>query len=255
MLLEKPAFSVNVEIITAEETVSRILDSKGYNNYQFGRVYIKYLPYYFFSYDIYDESSGKTKIIAKGHSAFNAFTNEIAHELSDLAVLESGIKSPEITHDYKYEVVSPRISERDVKKIILVALSAEKNASKNNVIISGIELVFVPFWVLEYTLDEINYVATMNAVTKELIDDGNPPLREKTKRELLREAYVEMFNLRTWFKYISSFISSITDFFLPNRNSKHNNKHAEQNLLNDDFKVIVIAIIAIIVVFFLVYKL
>lgn len=254
MLLEKPAFSINVEIITAEETVSRILDSKGYANYQFGRVYIKYVPYYFFSYDIYDESSGKTKLIAKGHSALNAYTNEIAHELSNLATLEAGDKSPEIKHDHRYEVVNPRISERDAKKIILVALSSEKNTSKKNVIVSGIEMLFVPFWVLEYTIDEKNYVATMNAVTKELIDDGNPPMREKTKRELLREAYTELFSFKNWLYHISSFINSLVDF-LTLGNSKHDKKHGEQKLLNDDFKIIIIAIIAIIIVFFLIYKL
>ena len=253
MLLEKPAFPVLVEIGEAEETVSHILESKGWGNYKFARVSIRYVPYYFFSYDIYDESSGKTKMLAKGRSALNAHTNEIARELSDIGAIQAESKSPEIKHDYHYEALAPKISERDAKEIILVVLSSEMGASRKNVIISGLELAFVPFWVLKYSIGEKNYSATMNAVTKKIISDGNIPGHEKTQQEIMAETYKELFDPGQWLHHASCAIGDLIDFFFPKGGKASSKKGGV--LSNPDYRIILLAIIAIFVVLWVLYRL
>ena len=223
MFLEKPAFPVLIEIGQAEGDSSHLLDSKGWHDYQFYTVSILYIPYYFFSYDIFDESSGKTKIVAKGSGALNANTSEFDEEVIDLYFHEQGKKSAEIGHNYTYDALKSRVSEREAKEIISVRLAAASEVARKNVLLSGFEMLFVPVWILNFTIAGKKLSLRMNATTGEVLNEEIIPMREKTHNDVVAEAIDEISDPRNWPRYAIDSVSDAVSFaagFLTSRAPK-----------------------------------
>lgn len=255
MFLEKPAFPVSVEIGSAEEEASRFLDVRGWTGYHFNKVSIQYIPYYLFSYDIYDEINGKTIVISKGRGAFNSNKTEL-EDNPGVLLLDIGKSGNEISHNYEYEVLKPKLSEKEAREIISIRLAAEKDASKKNVLLSGLEMLYAPIWVLNFSLSGKDYKMKMNATSGEILNPEIIQARRKTQNEVAMEAISEISDPANWPSYaidtISEIFEAIGKFFARQGKKAHARtiELRPSTFNNRDWLVIALGIIAIIVVLY-----
>src|SRR3989344_2581417 len=150
MLLEKPAYSPKLARADAEKAVSSLLKKNRWKGHSFSGGTLFFVPYWFFSYDIYSHEEKKTKILDSGLSSLNAFSNELDDSIAELAGDESAEKVQEVEQDGDSElrVVSARVSEDEAREIISVRLASYEETSKDHVIVSGLQLFFVPIWLI-----------------------------------------------------------------------------------------------------------
>ncbi|HIH09198.1 MAG TPA: hypothetical protein HA254_00855 [Candidatus Diapherotrites archaeon] len=220
MLLEKPAFSVILPLEGAERKVSSLLKKKNWHKFKFpnpvhaesekhGHGSIFYFPYWFFSYDAHEDGK-KTSLLAKGSGALNAFSNELDGQIGTLTTTEGLEKSNELPDERNITVIDCRVDEEEAKKVIPVLIAAQSNAQKANVIISGLEMFYVPVWLVQVHAEEHQFSLRVNAVDGTIINGDDIPSREKEKGELAKELLDELSSPAGWIHYTSQVISAIS---------------------------------------------
>ena len=251
MFIEKPAFPVSVDLSEAGEKVSNLLKRRHWIAFTFSSTILVYVPYYFYSYDIVEETEKKTNHVSSGSKAFNAFNKEFDAEVADLASLEDVSRSNEVSEEDAPRVLSPKINESEAKDIILVKTASLAGTSKKNVMISGLELFYVPFWIVKANVklgvDEKHELGLrINATTGNIVNEASVPFKEKGFSELTSEALDDLSKPSEWINYSVELASKLSKGF----KGKSDNS---LNLSNPDVKILVLAIIAIIVIIWVAY--
>ncbi len=205
---EQPYFAVLVERTEARGRAEAVLRSKRHRDFEIGQERLFYVPYWLFSYDIHETVAGKTKVIASGSGALNAFSKVFDPRISSL-VHSPAKRIPTPSHDMGGEVLRVRFSESEVREMLPVMLASKHGASKDNVILSGIELVYAPFWKLSIELGGEAIEMNVSAVDGKVIGTGEIGAREKTRAELVQETLRELSNPAEWLRYSSEIISGL----------------------------------------------
>lgn len=205
---EKPYFAVLVERTEAREKASALLLSKRHKGFEIGQETLFYVPYWLFSYDIHDTVAGKTKVVASGSGALNAFSKVFDPRVSGL-VHSPAKRNTFSSHEMGEEVLRVRFSEAEVREMLPVMLASKHAASKDNVILSGIELVYAPFWRLSIQLDGQTVEMNVSAVDGKVIGTGEIEALEKTKSALVQETFRELSNPVEWVRYSAEIISRL----------------------------------------------
>ena len=244
MFFEKPAFPVSLSQKEAQEKVSLLLKKKHWNEFSFPSSTLFYIPYWFFSYDIFEDTEKHTKATISGHAALNAFSNKLDESVSDLAVHEGFSLENEILHDYSYRHLKARLSESEAREIIPIKIASEEQVKKQNIIISGLELLYVPIWVLDTKIDVETISFRINATTGKIMNADSLPGREKGFSELAAEAFEDLSKPEEWLSYSAEIISEL---------SKGAGKAASGKGLSGQEIVLILAIIAIIVILITIY--
>lgn len=252
MLLEKPAFPVSCDLGCAEEKVSNFFDSNNAKNHSFIGYELEYVPYYFFSFDVYKEEKNQTKIVEQGNNALNANNGNLEPKLSNL-ILQIENPSREIKHNYQYKVIQPRISEKEAEKLIRMRLASNYQTIKELVVISGLSLNFVPFWKLRVNISGKKFFVCVNGFDGSIECKDNFPKKENDlkKKDELQEAIQDVSEMKKWPSLLQETISYLWEklisvFSLFNNKKKYSNK--EVKLSKKDLLVILLALIAIILI-------
>ncbi|MBI4210767.1 MAG: hypothetical protein HY544_04650 [Candidatus Diapherotrites archaeon] len=211
MLLEKPAFPAVIDEEGAKKKVSQLIRKMHWADHDFSRSTLFYVPYWLYSYDAYSHDAGKTKHISSGFGSLNAFSNEPDAGISGL-VQDSGLrKEKEVPDNPDARVIPPRISEADAREIIAVRVASEEDSAKENVIVSGLEIAFVPIWLVEADVAGEKFSFRINAATGDMLNKHSVPRRRKGYAELTRELLDELSAPAGWWKYSVALVSSATN--------------------------------------------
>ena len=265
MLLEKPAFSPKLSAAEAEGRVSSLLKKNHWASYDFSGRELYFLPYWFFSYDTYRHDK-KTSLLSSGFGALNAFSNEMDDAVASMAK-DSGLeREKEIEEGSMKNAVGARLSIGEAREIISVRLASKEGASKEHVIISGLEMLFVPIWLINASVDGREISLRVNATTGDIMNKKAVPRREKGFSELTQEMLRELSTPQGWAEYSGGAVDMISRAFSGAANGALNEPGAhghgdEQsgahewgfNLSGEDMKVLALAIIAIAAVLWAVY--
>ncbi len=268
MLLERPAFSPRLSAVDAQKAVASLLKKNRWKKYSFSEKQLFFIPYWFFSYDIHSHEGKKTNLISSGFSSLNAFSNEIDDSVAALAQDAALAKSNEPTVEGKTNVVNPRVSQEEAREIISVRLASDEETSKENVIISGFEMFFVPIWLFDVNLGGHKIPLRINAVDSNIENAKAVPFRGKDFSELMREMLSELSTLQGWIEYSSGAARLISKTIMgaagggkSKKTTVHVEAHvssekreAEEVLSQDDVQVILLAVVAIIVILWAVYR-
>ena len=246
MFLEKPSFPVSFELGGAEEKVSILLEKKHWKNFSFSNSTLIFVPYWFFSYDIFEEGK-KTKHVSSGSNALNAFSREFDKKISDLELLDTVSKTNSVDENIDFRVLESKLSEAEVKEILPLKLASQENTSKNNLILSGVEMSFVPVWVIDIDLQERIISLRVNATTGEIINADSVPTREKGFSELAKETISELSTPKGWFEYSVGVLSSFS------KGVSGKAVSSELDLQNPDVQILLLAVIALIVIIWVAY--
>ncbi len=230
MFLEKPAFSPALTLEDAEKKVSSLLKKMRWKDYTFpSRIHspsathahgtIFYVPFWFFSYALFEHTGQKTKLVSRGHGCLNAFSSEFDDEMSKLVKIEAAEKSNEIDDNSAAKVLDSRISEDEARGIITLTLASESGTSKENVIVSGLQLFFVPIWLIEAQVEGAKFSLRVNAVNGHVINSSAVPRRGKNFAELTHEMLEELSAPSGWLDYSAGAASLISGkiFSLPKK--------------------------------------
>ncbi|MFH1391486.1 MAG: hypothetical protein ABIH20_04210 [Candidatus Diapherotrites archaeon] len=255
MFIEKPAFPVSVDLSESGEKVSNLLKKRHWTGFTFSSTTLIYVPYYFYSYDVVEETEKKTNHVSSGSKAFNAFNKEFDPVIADIISLEDVSRSNEVSEDDDSRVLVSKISESEAKEIILVKTASLEETSKKNVMISGLELLYVPFWIVKVEvksgINETHELSfRINATTGNIVNEDSVPFREKGFSELTSEALNDLSKPSEWIKYSVELASKLSKGFNGNKGKKSDDS---LNLSNPDIQILVLAIIAIIVILWVAY--
>ena len=214
MLLNKPSFPIS---FTFEDTVALIEDlikARGWTEFEVADITLVYTPYWIFNYTAFQEAISedtKAKVVSdfsEGQIAMNAETGEFNDEVAGLMegyTLER-IRKPE--ENYQFQINHPRIEEEQVKKIAPLKLAQKMQLGRDNVVISGLTMAYVPTWIVNISVAEGVFRIEVNAVTGETFGEEEVPEREKGWMEVTQETLEELKEPGAWLRYSSEIMGS-----------------------------------------------
>lgn len=249
MYLEKATFPVSFDLKEAKEKVASLLKQNHWLDFSFTSYKLFYIPYIFFHYDIFEEMEKKVTHVSKGSNALNSSTKEFEKEISEMSSLHSA-KESEPINDYDFKVIAPVLSEHDAEEFIKLKIASIEGTAKQNVMVSGIEMFFVPLWEIKVTALDHKFVFRVNSTLGKIL---NPQIavndQPKTTHELASEALQEFSDPKEWLNYSAELLSGLPQKF-SGVFSTQNTKSSQQNSFTI---VLVLAILAIIVILWVVY--
>lgn len=215
MFLNKPALSVSFSLEDTVELIESTIKAKHWSQFEVADVKLLYKPYFVFNYDTFSEESAGPETeeaattggkVVTGTESGKAALDAISNALDDYAASlfdSPGVKlTNKIDHKYPYEVQRPLVRHTpEIQKIIQVKMAAKLQLPKDNVIITGVEMVYVPFWVAYVAVAEGNYRLDINAVTGEILNEQEVPEREKTWLEVTSETFEDLKRPGAWLEY------------------------------------------------------
>lgn len=253
MFLEKPSFPVSLTLGEAEGKVSAFLNQKHWTNFSFARTKLVFVPYWFFNYHISKDSEDKTELIGDGFNAMNAFENDFDEEIADIARNPDLTKTNEVSEDDEFNVLNSKTTEHEAREIILVKLADQQQVLRDSILISGLELNYVPFWIVKVSIGEKELGLTVNASDGKLLHGDLIPNREKDMSELTSEALKELSNPLEWLNYSKDIASSVAKGLFSHSPKKTHSGDNAFDLGNMNMQILILGIIAILVIIWVIY--
>ena len=222
MYLDRPAFAISFPLESCLEEIESLIKSKHWTQFEVAEVNLVYLPHFFFNYYSYleekreDMDKAVVSDTVQGVMALDAQTNELDEGMA--ALFEE--KVPQTSHrpaaGYKFAVEKPLASERDAPQLAQIKMAHKLELPKENVLISGLKLVYAPVWVASVTVAEGNYRLEFNAVNGELLSEAEIPEREKGWLEVTSETLGELKEPGAWVRYSTTVGTSVFDLLATN---------------------------------------
>lgn len=126
-----------IALSIAKETISR----KYWKDFDIVGIKLVYTPFYIFSFDLGGEGVPPTS----DRIAINAHTAEINPLI--LQIIQQPVnKSKETNADYKADVEATAIPQDQVKEVAATKIANMAGIKKENVFISAVYKLYVPFW-------------------------------------------------------------------------------------------------------------
>ncbi|MBI5229207.1 hypothetical protein HY991_03785 [Candidatus Micrarchaeota archaeon] len=190
MLLDAPALS---PVLTPEQAlgiIQKSVSGKGWKKYDVAEIKLVYSPYWLFSFDISAEGSAPS-----GKAALNAYTGE----LSDLIpmLLDRPHKKTKETEE-GCEIESTAISPVEVKETAQAKVSIQAGLKKENVVISAVSKVYVPFYRVWVDIAGDTFRIDIDASMGIPVGAEAIPKREKSWDEVGRETLDKMKTPKGW---------------------------------------------------------
>lgn len=225
-----PSLPVKFTLEEAAELIQDELDENNWGEIEVPTPELELVPYYVFQYDSYSEVEEEgTKIrnvdeAKQGSSSINAATNQLDDVIAEICppeLIQSEFIDPK---DVKVNVKEPRFTMDEAKGSAQIKIAAHEKVPRANVHISGLRLVYFPFWQYKVELDEENTLKIrINGITGEFEnEESGIPYQGKTKTELLHETVSDLQNPGGWGEYLSNFIKDI--FLLLRPSQEHPNR-------------------------------
>ncbi len=250
MFLEKPAFPVSFTASEAEEKVSNLLRQREWPNPIFDSVQLVFVPYWFYHFDVREKQKSKIKLVSSGFGSMNAFSNELDDHAAKIAEREDLEKKNEVPDHFEFNMRKPKVSKEEAKELIAARLSDKMSVHVENIFLSGLEIAYIPYWVINMTIAEKPLSITVNASTKEFVNAHLVPVREKNFNELLQEVMSDLSNPAEWLNYSADVLGSVSKSIA---SGPQKTKSGSWNLNDYDFQLLALGVIAIIVIIWVAY--
>jgi len=207
--ISEKQFPILIDKGKAIEIMQKALKKKGHiAELAKDNIYLTITPYWFFFYDIDNNIDGKYKHTT-GQTALSALTNKVDESITLLFKYEK----PKVTEDIglpKTERVQVSIKDgivdkEEAKKTITKYLCSKFNVDKDNISLSGIELIYIPKW--KYRLEE--YKLQIDAVSGKINNFEIIKEREQSNSELFKEMLDDIKSPKNFLKYLFSIFKQL----------------------------------------------
>jgi len=220
-----PSLPVKFPLDEANALIQDELDANNWGEIEVSKPALELVPFYIFQYDSYSEAEEEgTKIrnvneAQQGVSSVNAITNKLDDVIAELCppeLIQSEFSDPK---DVKVNVKEPRFTLEEAKGSAQIKIAAHEKVPRSNVHISGVRLVYIPFWEYRIEFDEDNKLKTrVNAITGEFEnEDSGIQYQGKSKTELLRETVSDLQSPSGWAEYVGNFVRDFVLLLQPTK--------------------------------------
>ncbi|MBN1160035.1 MAG: hypothetical protein JXA43_02230 [Candidatus Diapherotrites archaeon] len=178
-----------------------------WSDFKAGTIKLVYLPFYVFNYTVFSQSSsgqGDEKVVTAEQTGRKAISSVDAQfqDIVPYILQEQPAKTErETSHSYPVEVVSPSVTEKEVKEVIPARIAAQFQVPVGSVIVSGITMLYLPVWRIWATLGRGTYRIDVDAVLGTVMNEEAVPERERGIAEITLETLDELKLPRNWPKY------------------------------------------------------
>lgn len=183
--LDASAFNVVLTPESAISSVQHAVNSKNWKQSTLSDIKLVYTPFYVFSFDVTEGN------VPTGKAALNAATGEISDFVPYL--LDRPLEKSKKTDDKaEVEVEPSTISQNEVKDLAAVKIANAVGAKKDQVVISAISKIYVPFYRIWVDVAGDSFKIEVDACL------GNPtgldaiPVRPKNWEENTQETLKQM---------------------------------------------------------------
>ncbi len=222
---ELPSLPLKVSLEEITQLVQDELDANNWGEIPVPIPEIELIPYYVFQFDSFSEAEEEgTKIRSvdestQGINSLNAVKNELDEVIAEMASPEVMLSVFEVPSKIKAFVKNPRFSLDEAKGAAQIKIAAQEKVARGNVHITGMHLVYVPFWVCKITLDEDNQIKLrINGMSGEFEgEESGIPYQGSTATELAKETLSDLQSPQGWVEHASGLAHDIILLFQPSK--------------------------------------
>ncbi len=243
-------FPISFGLKAAEEKVIEYLNLKNLEKYFFLASELEYIPYYFFSFDVYKEDKNSTKALVKGKASLNAYTGELETKLSNIVLLMSD-RENKINNENQYKIIPARIKQEEFEKLAKMEIASINNTKSDMVILSGSFFAFVPFWKIKVGIAGKQVDFFVNGVDCSLECKSELP-EKKIEENKDKEELEDLWKIEKWpkitvesFSYLADFVKETIEY---TKSLGRKNQNKKIKIDKKDVLVIALALIAIILI-------
>ncbi len=221
MRLSKPSFPV---LTSAEDIITQVkekIEENRWTDPELKSPSLVYLPYWFFHFDSFSEPTDpetgdkSTQEGERGTAALDGIQGDIDDMVpglfdnySDQLVLKPA------TEQYKAE--RSHFKEAEVQKLCQLKMAAKLGIQKDDVVISGVRLVYLPVWIVSAVFEGNELDFEIEAVEGNELSQNELPYKGKTASELAHETLLDFSQPSKWIGNLVDLVRSIVDFVWTN---------------------------------------
>ncbi len=221
MKLKIPSLPISFSKEEVKKTITDLIEGQGWKKEEilFTELKFNLVPFFTFRYDVFFESKSEEgeKIVSEtqtGFSTLDAVTGELNETFSSI-IEQTSVTVEEISDELEFEEVTPTLSVKEAKRIAQIKMAEKLGTGKENILISGVKLLLVPFWDVFVTLEEkIPLQFRVSGVNGEVFGKTQIPERGKEFSEITSEFFSELKDPRAWIKYSTGIVSDTAGFIL-----------------------------------------
>ncbi len=209
MYLGSPLLPMNVSLQKATQDLKEAFAKKYWNEPEIVNETLLLVPYLLFNYHYYvekqEEGSQKIKKAFNGILAIDAHAIKIEEHMTDL-IKYNWKKSDQNTPKKEFDEKWNNIDKKEQYEIVKLKTAEYFDVPKQNVLITSIRKVLVPFFVFKVTCNETEYKVKMNVVDGTFYGLEGVLPREKGTLELTKETLNELKKPSKWVEYSKEII-------------------------------------------------
>lgn len=204
MFLGNPMLPVLLPVDQALQKITSILKEKNWQDFEVGSMRLVLTPFFFYQYHYFiEEEKNSTKIVKEsvdGFISLNANLLKINQNVTRLIkdkIYEQKTVAPEI----EFVEQEINVSKKEQEKLLIIKTAQHFKIPKENMVVSKIQKVLVPFYETHITIGDDTHSIRMNAVDGNLHEIDKIPEREKGFMELTRETFDDLTSPSKWVSY------------------------------------------------------
>ncbi len=200
MLLDAPALQLRYTLKDTLGVVERVLKERHWRKFDIESISLVYVPHWFFNFDVYEEAEGRAKSYASQMS-LDATTGKLNPMIIQIIGNIPVRREREIRHGIEFEALRPSIQKEEVKSIAAIKIAGEMGIPKSAITISGVNLVYVPYWQVWARLPAGLKRIDLDAISGSPANISSVPERERGTMEVTMDMLQELTTPAGWIDY------------------------------------------------------
>jgi hypothetical protein len=204
MYLGNPMLPVSLPVNEALQKITKILEEKNWQNFEIGSMKLVLTPFFFYQYYYFlEEEKSNSKIVTQtvdGYISLNANSLKIDEAISKL-IKNKSREQDNVAPQIEFSELESNLSKKQEEKVLTVKTAQFFSVPKENMGISNVRQVLVPFYETQITIMSQTYSIVINAIDGDLKGVEKIPIREKGFLEITRETLDELTSPTTWVTY------------------------------------------------------
>jgi len=210
MYLGSPLLPMNVSLQKATQDLKELLAKKFWNEVEVTHEMLILVPYFLFNYHYYvekeEEGTQKIKKAVDGVLAIDGHSIKVEENMTDL-IKYSWKKAQQNIPKMEFDEKWNNIDKKEQYEIVKLKTAEYFDVPKQNVIITSIRKVLVPFYSFKIVCDEEEYRVKMNVIDGTFYGMEEVPAREKGALELTKETLLDLKKPSKWVSYSKEMVS------------------------------------------------
>lgn len=209
MFLGNPMLPVLLPVDEALQKITKILEEKNWQEFEIDSTKLVLTPFFFYQYHYFIEEEKDSKKIIKetvdGYISLNAnllIINENVAKLIRNKIYEQHTTAPEI----EFVEQEINVSKKEQEKLLIIKTAQHFSIPKENLVVSKIQQVLVPFYETYIKINSEKYFVRLNAVDGNIHGFDKIPEREKSVVEVTRETFDDLTSPSKWATYTKNLL-------------------------------------------------